>query len=158
MLKKQTKIYVKNPKREGWLEKQSRHTKTWKRRWCVLDGLILYTFKEERLYVNPTETIDLRECNNCELSEHITGKPYSFDLYGKKEDFSFNSETQIVRRRWMKDIKAAIRGDQRESMKSLRKSKSAESCGSDELLQSAKMLGTEDDDEQPPPQGCCVIS
>ncbi len=52
---------VKNPQKVGYLEKQSRYLKQWKKRWVVLtkDAAIL-TFADEHDLSNPTEVIDVR--------------------------------------------------------------------------------------------------
>jgi hypothetical protein len=35
--------------KEGWLEKKSRLLGAWRKRWFVLDGSTLYSFKQERV-------------------------------------------------------------------------------------------------------------
>lgn len=60
---------LKNIMKEGWLEKESRVFKSWRRykiilnnfnrRWFVLTTTTLYTFKAEKQYSSPTESIPL---------------------------------------------------------------------------------------------------
>ena len=51
-------VDIKDKMKEGWLEKESRFRKVLRSRWCVLTVKTLYTFKEEKMYVDPTEQID----------------------------------------------------------------------------------------------------
>lgn len=51
-------VDIKDKMKEGWLEKESRFRKVLRKRWCVLTTKALYTFKEEKMYVDPTEQID----------------------------------------------------------------------------------------------------
>ena len=51
-------VDIKDKMKEGWLEKESRFRKVLRSRWCVLTVNTLYTFKEEKMYVDPTEQID----------------------------------------------------------------------------------------------------
>ena len=45
--------------KEGWLSKESRYMKKWRKRWVVLTSQNLYTFENEKLYSNPTEVIEI---------------------------------------------------------------------------------------------------
>ena len=38
-------VDLKNVVKEGWLEKESRHIKSWRKRWFVLTNNTLYSFK-----------------------------------------------------------------------------------------------------------------
>lgn len=40
-------VVINNPQKEGYLEKQSRYFKRWKKRWFVLQDSTLYSFKEK---------------------------------------------------------------------------------------------------------------
>ena len=44
--------------KEGFLEKESRYRKIWRKRWCVLTNQMLYTFEQQGSYINPTEEIE----------------------------------------------------------------------------------------------------
>ena len=45
--------------KEGFLSKESRYRKVWRKRWCVLTSQHMYTFENEKLYSNPTEVIEI---------------------------------------------------------------------------------------------------
>lgn len=51
--------------KESWLQKKSRYLKSWRTRWVVLDenseDITLFTFKRQREYVNPTESVVIDE-------------------------------------------------------------------------------------------------
>eukprot|EP01084_Bolivina_argentea_P120114 212915_1 len=59
-LKTNTGYDLNNPYKEGWLWKQSRHLKKWRKRWVVIQSHFIYTFPDRRIYDVPTEIIDLR--------------------------------------------------------------------------------------------------
>jgi len=82
------KIVIKNPAKEGFLEKQSRHLKRWKKRWFVLQDSTLYSFKKKMVYDIPTETIDLRVFSSVKSSEDYTNRTHSFDVYSADMVFS----------------------------------------------------------------------
>eukprot|EP01084_Bolivina_argentea_P261857 442681_1 len=44
---------------EGYLEKKSRHLGSSRKRWCVLRGKWLLTYKQKQIYKDPTEQFDL---------------------------------------------------------------------------------------------------
>jgi len=70
---------------EGWLMKKSRHLGTFRkyffsggtkiRRWCVLTGKAFATYKNERIYDDPTENIGWKDI--VKINE-ISGKDISF--------------------------------------------------------------------------------
>ena len=41
--------------KQGWLYKQSRYMKEWRKRWFVLTKTHIFSFKEERVYKGATE-------------------------------------------------------------------------------------------------------
>eukprot|EP00461_Guttulinopsis_vulgaris_P000550 UN00550 len=100
-------IEIKGPDREGWLEKESRYFKRWKRRWFVLDGYMLYSFKQEKKYIDPTETIDLRVYSSVKSSDR-TAKGNSFDLYSTDHTFSLIAETESQKEDWIRSLGRAI--------------------------------------------------
>lgn len=82
---------VRNPLKEGWIEKQSgslhvcgRHLKRWESRWMVLEGAKLQLFKKEKGYAPPAETIDLCEFAGIRSAEDQTQKPLSFALHNSE--------------------------------------------------------------------------
>ena len=101
-------INIKNPIKEGWLEKQSRYFRVWRRRWIVLDGSKIYSFKNERKYENPTEIIDLKLFSSVKSSEDQTQKQYSFDIYSPEMRFSMVAQTQNEKEDWIRYIGLAM--------------------------------------------------
>ena len=81
-------VVISNPTKEGYLEKQSRVFKRWRKRWFVLQDSTLYSFKKERVYDSPTEVIDLRVFSSVKSSEDYTHRAHSFDVYSTDQVFS----------------------------------------------------------------------
>jgi len=103
-----TKIAIVNPTKEGWLEKQSRHLKRWKKRWFVLQDSTLYSFKKEKSYESPTEVIDLRVFSSVKSSEDYTNRPHSFDVYSSDMVFSMVAVSEAEKEDWIRAIGRAI--------------------------------------------------
>lgn len=99
---------ITDPQKEGYLEKQSRHLKRWKRRWFVLDDSILFSFKNEKEYTNPTEIIDLKVFSSVKSSEDTTNRKYSFDVYSADTVFSMVAESESDKEDWIRAIGRAI--------------------------------------------------
>uniref|UniRef100_A0A6U3E1W6 PH domain-containing protein n=1 Tax=Lotharella globosa TaxID=91324 RepID=A0A6U3E1W6_9EUKA len=102
------KIQCKSISKEGYLEKQSRFLKTWRKRWFVLDGSMLYSFKKERVYENPTEVIDLKVFSSVKSSEDYTNRQNSFDVYSKDMSFSMVAPSSGEKEDWIRNIGRAI--------------------------------------------------
>jgi len=102
------KLEFKNPAKEGYLEKQSRHLKRWKKRWFVLQDSTLYSFKKERVYENPTEIIDLRVFSSVKSSEDFTNRTHSFDVYSADMVFSMVASSENEKEDWIRAIGRAI--------------------------------------------------
>ena len=60
---------LKNTVKEGWLEKESRHIKSWRKRWFVLTNNTLYSFKDTKQYRNPTEVINLKNITTIKTTD-----------------------------------------------------------------------------------------
>jgi len=85
----QIEINEKKIIKEGWLEKQSRHLKRWRKRWVVLQDSTLYCFKKEKKYnTQPTEIINLKVFSSVKSSEDFTHRRNSFDVYSADMVFS----------------------------------------------------------------------
>mmetsp|Transcript_60291 Transcript_60291/g.73869 ORF Transcript_60291/g.73869 Transcript_60291/m.73869 type:complete len:136 (+) Transcript_60291:22-429(+) len=108
MAKKLVEHDVRNPTKEGWLEKQSRHLRKWRKRWCVLEGSTLYTFKTQKNYENPTECLSLKIFSSVKSSEDTTHRAYSFDIYSSQDKFSFVAKTGNDKEDWIRHIGKAI--------------------------------------------------
>eukprot|EP01084_Bolivina_argentea_P225998 381818_1 len=99
---------IKNPVKEGWLQKQIRHLRKWRPRWVVLEGSTLHTFKKEKDYANPTEIIDLKVFSSVKSSEDHTHKAFSFDVYSAELRFSFVATSENDKKDWITHIGKAI--------------------------------------------------
>jgi len=116
-------------KKQGWLDKQSRHKKVWKRRWCILKGLELTTYRDKKDdsgnvfddINTPTVTIDLSKCQSCEYTDDLCEKqPYVFYLQcGALERYLFKAASQIERLEWMLAIRRMMREKQRSDVQKL---------------------------------------
>ena len=70
------KPFIINPNdiiKEGWLQKESRFRKVWRERWCVLTSNYFYTFENEKTYVNPTETLEVKNVKTVKTDETKKG-------------------------------------------------------------------------------------
>jgi len=94
--------------KEGWLEKKSRLLGAWRKRWFVLDGSTLYSFKQERSYKNPTEAIDLKVYSSVKSSGDLTGKQFSFDVYSSEMGFSLCASSESEKEDWIRALGKAI--------------------------------------------------
>jgi len=101
-------VVIKNPAKEGWLEKQSRVFKRWRKRWFVLQDSTLYSFKKERVYDAPTEIIDLRVYSSVKSSEDYTHRAHSFDVYSTDNVFSMVAGAETEKEDWIRAIGRAI--------------------------------------------------
>ncbi|CEO96828.1 PH domain-containing protein [Plasmodiophora brassicae] len=95
---------IRNPTKEGWLEKQSRILRVWKKRWVVLENSKLYTFRNEKEYANPTEVIDLSVFSSVKSSEDVTRRPHSFDVYSNEYGFSLCAPSANDKEAWIRAI------------------------------------------------------
>ena len=99
MLKKQPLTIVK----EGWLFKQSKHLKQWRkyfkqkeiRRWVVLTPTHVYTFKEYKVYDKPTEEIEISSCKTVKGVEDEINLKFSF-VSIKKCKVVYNNKGESV--------------------------------------------------------------
>jgi len=102
------RLEFRNPSKEGWLDKQSRHLKRWKKRWFVLQDSTLYSFKKEKVYDVPTEIIDLRVFSSVKSSEDYTNRSHSFDVYSADMCFSMVAASENEKEDWIRAIGRAI--------------------------------------------------
>lgn len=85
-----------------------RHMKRWRKRWFVLDGCMLYSFKNEKEYKDPTESIDLRVFSSVRSSEDSTHRPNSFIVYSPELTFSLVASSEAEKEDWIRAIGRAI--------------------------------------------------
>jgi hypothetical protein len=69
---------------------------------------MLYSFKEQRKYVNPSEIIDLNTYSSVKSSEDTTLKHYSFDIYSRDHVFSLVAADEATKEDWLRCIGRAI--------------------------------------------------
>eukprot|EP01083_Nonionella_stella_P015257 42691_1 len=104
---------IKHPKKEGYLDKQSAFWKTYRKRWMVLQGHTLYSFKEEKVYDNPTEVFDLRIFNTAKKS--TDGKTGQFEVSSPDDSRTFVASSNNEMKDWIKHIKAASKSKKKSS-------------------------------------------
>ena len=86
------KPQITKPKKEGYLDKQSSFWKTYRKRWMVLQGHTLYSFKDEKDYENPTEIFDLKIYNKAEPSAN--GRTGQFELSSPNDTRTFLASSE----------------------------------------------------------------
>ncbi len=100
-------IVVKEILKEGWLDKKSRWMKSWRKRWVCIDknteDMTLFTFKHDKEYKNPTESLIIDE--NIEINPKDATEN-EFTLYNKatKNKFTFKASDRKDRKEWMEMI------------------------------------------------------
>ena len=100
---------ITNITKEGYLEKQSAFWKTYRKRWIVLQGWMLYSFKEEKKYSNPTETFDLKIYNKVQICDNeITGQ---FEILSSNDNRIFIAPSENEMKDWVKCIINATNPD-----------------------------------------------
>mmetsp|Transcript_18330 Transcript_18330/g.21121 ORF Transcript_18330/g.21121 Transcript_18330/m.21121 type:complete len:121 (+) Transcript_18330:23-385(+) len=96
--------------KEGWLAKESRFFKSWRKRWFVLTPSHLFSFKEERIYKNPTEAINLKECTTVKSAEEDIHKENSFRIDSAAQTFYIQASSTSEKESWIGAIgKAMVR-------------------------------------------------
>ena len=104
---------------EGWLLKKSRVLKKWRKRWIVLAGNTIYTYKNQKEYSSePTETIDIssiltikkhEDNNKNNKNNNNTNHQYSFELeLETKLIFVFAADSITYRDQWIKELNKLI--------------------------------------------------
>mmetsp|Transcript_32384 Transcript_32384/g.69019 ORF Transcript_32384/g.69019 Transcript_32384/m.69019 type:complete len:119 (+) Transcript_32384:67-423(+) len=90
--------------KEGWLVKQSKFMKDWRRRRIVLTPQYICSFKEEGDLRNPTEAIRLRECSTVKSAEEDTGKENSFRVDTPDRVFYLIADSAAEKESWIGNI------------------------------------------------------
>jgi hypothetical protein len=88
---------------EGWVSKQSRWLKVWRRRYACLYDTYLYISKTRD--AKPHHVIDIFALANVKAADEITGKKYSFQVtLTDGEVFSFFANSETDRLSWIQKI------------------------------------------------------
>eukprot|EP00418_Pyrodinium_bahamense_P013953 CAMPEP_0179125572 /NCGR_PEP_ID=MMETSP0796-20121207/59397_1 /TAXON_ID=73915 /ORGANISM="Pyrodinium bahamense, Strain pbaha01" /LENGTH=119 /DNA_ID=CAMNT_0020824283 /DNA_START=66 /DNA_END=425 /DNA_ORIENTATION=- len=90
--------------KEGFLSKQSKHLKEWRKRWFVLTPEYLCSFKGQGDYRNPTEFIRLRECSTVKSADEDTGKDNSFRVDTPARVFYLIADSAADKEAWIGHI------------------------------------------------------
>mmetsp|Transcript_120207 Transcript_120207/g.347393 ORF Transcript_120207/g.347393 Transcript_120207/m.347393 type:complete len:123 (-) Transcript_120207:173-541(-) len=90
--------------KQGWLIKQSRFVKEWRKRWFVLTHQYICSFKAQGELRNPTEAIRLRECSCVKAADEDTGKTNSFRVESPNRVFFLIADTAAEREEWIGNI------------------------------------------------------
>merc|ERR1712194_393682 len=88
----------------GWLSKQSRHMRDWRRRWCVLTPQYFLTFKTQGIYTKPTEVIRIREISMVKSADEQTGKENAFRLDTPGQIFYIIADSAPEKEAWIGSI------------------------------------------------------
>merc|ERR1712187_423909 len=97
-------IYPEDIVKEGWLVKQSKFMKEWRRRRVVLTAQYLCTFKNQGDYRNPTEALRLRECSTVKSAEEELGKENCFRVDTKERSFYLIADSAQDKEAWIGNI------------------------------------------------------
>jgi len=97
-------VHRDDVKKEGWLVKQSKHLKEWRKRWFVLTPQYLCSFKSQGEYRNPTEAIRLRECSTVKSADEDTGKENSFRVDTQARVFYLIADSPSEKESWIGHI------------------------------------------------------
>eukprot|EP00928_Gymnodinium_smaydae_P067208 TRINITY_DN50150_c0_g1_i1.p2 TRINITY_DN50150_c0_g1~~TRINITY_DN50150_c0_g1_i1.p2 ORF type:complete len:122 (+),score=26.99 TRINITY_DN50150_c0_g1_i1:74-439(+) len=91
--------------KEGWLTKQSKLLKEWRRRWVVLTQQYVCTFKNQGGdYRNPTEVIRLRECSTVKSADEDTGRENAFRVDTPNRIFYLIADSSAEKEAWIGHI------------------------------------------------------
>eukprot|EP00743_Colponemidia_sp_Colp-15_P001076 GILK01001187.1.p1 GENE.GILK01001187.1~~GILK01001187.1.p1 ORF type:complete len:126 (-),score=15.73 GILK01001187.1:153-530(-) len=94
--------------KEGWLFKQSKFIKEWRRRWFVLTATHLYSFKSQGVYKNPTEVIDLRNCSTVKSAEEELNTEFAFRVDTPDRTFFLQASELSDKESWIGSIGRAM--------------------------------------------------
>ena len=100
--------------KEGFLDKESRYRKIWRKRWCVLTNKTLYTFANKDSYSNPTEEIETTKMKTVKTDETRglkQGNEFFIRIELQDDVFVLKANTFEDKESWIGAIgKAMIKG------------------------------------------------
>mmetsp|Transcript_14399 Transcript_14399/g.17450 ORF Transcript_14399/g.17450 Transcript_14399/m.17450 type:complete len:118 (+) Transcript_14399:99-452(+) len=98
------------PDRAGWLQKQGKFIKTWRRRYCVMKDGKIFWFKTDKLD-STSQTrgiIDISQCLSVRGAEEVLNKPFTFEIsVGQKTEY-FIADTEKEKEDWISAIGSTI--------------------------------------------------
>merc|ERR1719333_803496 len=84
--------------------KESAVMRQYRKRWVVLTPDRLYSFKREKVYSDPTEEVDLRQCGTVKSADDLTNRPFSFTVQIPERNFFFIADSDNSRNEWVAAI------------------------------------------------------
>merc|ERR1712007_33101 len=94
--------------KEGWVWKQSRYLKRWRRRWIVLTPRNLQTYRK-RSDTKPTEIIKEGAVTHCGVPESDVTHNKTFCIGADKRTFVMVSDTEAEKDEWIENISKALK-------------------------------------------------
>ncbi|KAL1507822.1 hypothetical protein AB1Y20_007430 [Prymnesium parvum] len=127
-IKLEQREFIRTTNCEGWLVKRGGRVQTWKRRWVILSGSVLYYFEDVK-NPEPKGLVPLEDVTVRSSSE----KPFAFTLHhdaadggklksakstkpggamqaGKHTSFVFAADSEEDRQRWMRAVRNEVQG------------------------------------------------
>eukprot|EP00920_Eleutheroschizon_duboscqi_P030200 GHVT01073170.1.p1 GENE.GHVT01073170.1~~GHVT01073170.1.p1 ORF type:complete len:131 (-),score=22.74 GHVT01073170.1:1011-1403(-) len=90
---------------EGWLRKQSRFLKNWRKRWVVLTKDVLATYKSPDYgHGHPTEYLQLHDCSSVKSAEEEIDRPNAFRVDTANRVFLLLADTTAEKETWIGHI------------------------------------------------------
>lgn len=102
---KQDEIIIKEHDiiKQGWLLKQSKSLKEWRRRWFILTSTHLLSYVSQENFSNPTELLDLRQCTTIRSTDEVPVEN-AFRVDSPDRTFFLVAETSDSRESWLGHI------------------------------------------------------
>ncbi len=92
--------------KQGFLVKQSKFLRQWKRRWFILTPSHLCSFANQGDHINgsPTEFINIGECSTVRSADEETGKENSFKIETPSRTFYLVADASNEKESWIGSI------------------------------------------------------
>ena len=95
--------------KQGWLEKQSRYLKTWRKRYVILMKTHMLTFKDASGdYTAPTEIIPINECCTVKSADDELNLKNTFKILVKDNTFYFLAPDNSEKESWIGGLGKAM--------------------------------------------------
>jgi len=127
-IKLEQREFIRNTNCEGWLIKRGGRVRTWKKRWVILSGSVLYYFEDakspEPKGLVPLEDVAVRTSSEKPFAftlSHVAGDNAKFKSAkatkaggsmqaGKHTVFVFAADSEDERKRWMRAVASEVQG------------------------------------------------